>query len=66
MRSFYRDDDVRNVMEMLANPKINLGEGDTLRTNFDEKVTGSDVDWWFDFGRDDCVRDALISDITHD
>ncbi len=32
MRNSSRNDDVRNVMEMLANLKISLGEGDTLRT----------------------------------
>ncbi len=30
-RNSSRDNDVRNVMEMLANLEINLDEGDTLR-----------------------------------
>ncbi len=37
--------DVCNLMEMLANLKINLGDGDTPGTTFDENVTASDVDW---------------------
>ncbi len=57
---------MRNVTEMLDNLKINLGEGDTLRTTFYEKVTASDVDRWFDVESDDRVRDALISGIVNE
>ncbi len=53
---------MRNVMEMFANLKINLGEGDNLRSRFDEMVTASDVDRWFDVESDDGLGDALISD----
>ncbi len=63
MRNSFRDGDVRNVMEMLANLKINLGEGDTLRTLFDEKVTATDVNKQFDVEKDDGVRKSHISDI---
>ncbi len=44
-------------MEMLANLKINLSKGDTLRTAFDEKVTVSDADGWVDVESDDGVCD---------
>ncbi len=55
---------MRNVMEMLANLRLNLGEDDPLRTSVDEKVTASDVEQWFDVGNDDDVRDAVVADIV--
>ncbi len=66
MRNPSTEDDVRNAMKMVANLKINLGEGGTLRTTFDEKVTASDANRWLDVESDDGVRDALISDIVDD
>ncbi len=44
------DNEVRNVMEMLANLKLNIGEEDSLRTSVDEKVTASEVKQWFERG----------------
>ncbi len=64
MRNSSSCDDISNVMEMLANIKINLGEGDTLSTTFAGKVTARDVDRWFDVESDGGVRDELISDIV--
>ncbi len=58
--------EVRNVMEMLANLKLNIGEEDSLRTSVDEKVTASDVEQWFDVENDGDVRDAIVSDIVSD
>ncbi len=34
VRHCSRDDGVRKVMEMLANPELSLGEDDTLRSTF--------------------------------
>ncbi len=44
MRNSSKDDELRNVMEMLANLKLNLGEDDSLRNSVDDKVTASDVE----------------------
>ncbi len=38
-----KDNKVRNVLEMLANLKLNICEEDSLRTSVDEKMTASDV-----------------------
>ncbi len=48
-----KDDEVRNVMEMLANLRLNLGEDDSLRNSVDDKVTASDVEQWFDVENDE-------------
>ncbi len=53
MRKSSEDDEVRSVMEMLANLRLNLGEDDSLRNSVDEKVTASDVEQWFDFENDE-------------
>ncbi len=55
---------MRNIMEMLANLKLHLGEDHSLRTSVDVKVTASDVEQWFDVGNDDDVRDAVVADIV--
>ncbi len=39
MRNSSMDDEVRNVMEMLVNLRLNLGEDDSLRNSVDDKVT---------------------------
>ncbi len=62
MRNSSKDDEVRNVMEMLANLRLNLGEDDSLRNSVDDKVTASDVEQWFDVENDDDVRDAVVAD----
>ncbi len=70
MRNSSKDDEVRNVMEMLANLRLNLGEDDSLRNSVDDKVTASDVEplfdveQWFDVENDDDVRDAVVADIV--
>ncbi len=64
MRNSSKDDEVRNVMEMLANLRLNLGEDDSLRNSVDGKVTASDVEQWFDIENDDDVRDAVVADIV--
>ncbi len=43
-----RNDEARNVMEMLANLRLNLGEDDSLRNSVDDKVKASDVERWFE------------------
>ncbi len=55
---------MRNVMEMLANLRLNLGEDDSLRNSVDDKVTTSDVEQWFDVEKDDDVRDAVVADTS--
>ncbi len=64
MRNSSKDDEVRNVMEMLANLRLNVGEDDSLRNSVDDKVTASDVEQWFDVENDDDVRDAVVADIV--
>ncbi len=59
-----KDNEVRNVMEMLASLKLNIGEEDSLRTSVDEKVTASDVEQRFDIENDGDVRNAIVSDIV--
>ncbi len=66
MRSSSKDDEVRKVMEMLSNLKLNLRENDSLRASVDENVTDSDVEQWFDVEKNDEVREASISDIADD
>ncbi len=58
MRNSSKDDEARNVMEMLANLRLNLGDDDSLRNSVDDKVKASDVEQWFDVENDDDVRDA--------
>ncbi len=66
MRNSPKDDEVRNVIEILANLRLNLGEGDSLRTSVDEKVTASDVGQWFNTENDDDVRDVVVVDIVNE
>ncbi len=56
--------EARNVMEMLPNLRLNLGEDDSLRNSVDDKVKASDVKQWFDVENDDDVRDAVVADST--
>ncbi len=47
MRNISKDIEVRNVMEMLANLRLNLREDDSRRNSVDDKVKASDVEQWF-------------------
>ncbi len=56
MRNSSNDDEVRKVMEMLCNLKLNLRENDSLRASVDENVTASDVGQWFDVEDNDGAK----------
>ncbi len=66
MRNSSKDDEVRKVMEMLSNLKLNLRESDSLCTSVDENATDSDVEQWFNLENNDDVWEASISDIADD
>ncbi len=53
-----RTNEVRKVMEMLSNLKLNLRENDSLRASVDENVTASDFEQWFDVDNNDDVGEA--------
>ncbi len=60
MRKSSKEDEVRKVMEMLANLKLNLSENSSLRASVNEIVSASDVKQWFDVENNDNVREASI------
>ncbi len=55
---------VRNVIKMLANLKLNLGEDYSLRNSVDDKMTASGVEQLFDVENDDDVRDTVVADTS--
>ncbi len=49
-----------------SNLKLKLLENDSLRASVAEKVTGSNLEQWFDVEKNDHVREASISRIADD
>ncbi len=66
MRNSSKLDEVRKVMEMLSNLKLNLGENDSLRASVDETSEGQRRRTVLRCRDNDDVREASISNIADD